>query len=104
MSRTASIHAVDVTRCSTWRMHSAPASSLPSGRSMQRSVEAFLDWCIEYEEIHQWEPDWIAIGWKGGVGTLKTYLHRKIKKGVIRGKTHRVPQRKMEDGQVLTLV
>jgi len=49
--------------------------------SAQRSVEAFLDWCNKYEEIHQWEPDWIAIGWKGGVGTLETYLHRKIKKG-----------------------
>ena len=45
------------------------------------SINAFFDWAEKYDDRHQWEPDWIAIGWKAGVGTLRNYLKRKVQKG-----------------------
>ena len=44
------------------------------------SVEAFVGWCHRYSHIHNYDPEYIAMGWKGGVGTVKTYI-RKTEKG-----------------------
>jgi hypothetical protein len=40
------------------------------------SIEAFYAWAKRYQGFHDWDPELIAIGWKGGVGTLDGYRKR----------------------------
>lgn len=53
-------------------------SSIWHGR-FGASVEAFVTWAQMYEDLHDFNPEYLAIGWKGGVGTLKTY-RKKLRK------------------------
>lgn len=40
------------------------------------ALNALARWADKYAHLHHWDPDRIALGWKGGVGTLKTYNER----------------------------
>lgn len=44
------------------------------------AIKGFLLWAKRYAKYHHYVPMYMAIGWKGGVGTLKEYL-RRIKRG-----------------------
>lgn len=43
------------------------------------SIRGFLTLLKRYEATHQWDPVWVAILWKGGVGTLKNYIKRELR-------------------------
>ena len=39
----------------------------------REAIRAFYRWAHRYHRLHLWDPDRMALGWKGGVGTLKSY-------------------------------
>ncbi len=40
------------------------------------AIRAFCRWAKKYRHLHDWDPELMALGWKGGVGTLDTYNNR----------------------------
>lgn len=53
------------------------AAMVRPGRAGGReSIRAFVRWAARYEDLHDRDPVLMAVGWKGGVGTLKAYRAR----------------------------
>jgi hypothetical protein len=43
----------------------------------REALVAFARWVRRYAHLHGYDPTLIAIGWKGGPGTLKAYKHKR---------------------------
>lgn len=45
-------------------------------RGGREAIRAFCRWAKMYRSLHRWDPELMALGWKGGVGTLDDYNAR----------------------------